>query len=1605
MRSWLAASLLGVLLVISSSCPASSSPQEPAAGQLPVVELLSADESRVDLLFELTDYKVEELTVGEELFHLVTIPGGAHAGAVGAPAVPTFTRLVAIPDDAGVTISVVPEQEEERPGFQLLPVQADEGDGFAYDPVAYARDGFGQAGRASVGRPAILRDLRVVPLTFRPIAYDPARGVLRVTRRMRVEVTFAGRDEENAKRRHRRTVAPSFDRLYRNAVVNYTEQLRGEAVAPGTYLLICPDNSTVVNLLQPLVEWRQRKGTPVYLATTSETGSSNSSIKNFIQNAYDTWEIPPEYVTLVGDASGTYVIPTWYENYTNYHGEGDHPYTQLEGGDVLADIHIGRLSIGSTSELEMIVAKMVGYESTPYLSDPGWYTRACLTGDPYQSGYSCVEVQRWIKTRLLQLGYTEIDTIFQDPFVTNMRTALNRGDTIFSYRGYYGMSGWSNTNTSQLTNGWKMPFCVIITCDTGSFASGTSRTEQFLRVGTPPNSPKGGIGAIGTATTHTHTRYNNCMHYGIFRGLLWEDQYEMGAAFTRGKLELWLNYNGMEDTEIGTFSHWNNLMGDSAGEVWTGYPESMSVTHPTSVHVGANAVTVSVEDDASAPIEGAQVCLWKGDQTYVVGYTDATGAVELPVSNTTTGTMLLTVTRHNSHPYLANISVTSGGAYVGYDASTIDDDNVDTSVGNGNGIINPGETIELPVRLKNFGSVSASNVTGTLTTAEPYVTILDDAESFGNIAAGGTAWSADDFDFSVAPGCQHGRTLRFGLDVSSGANQWHSLIELDVVSADLVTDATTLYGSGNGILDPGETVELSVKLRNNGGANASFVFGTLSSLSPFVSVNDGSGSFGTIAVGGTGENTTDRFSISADPGTYEGHLANLMLALQFSGTALDTTFVLLTVGQRASDDPVGPDRYGYYCFDDTDVGYSHAPTYSWVEIDPSYGGDGTDTGLNDTYDYGDQSVVVDLPFPFQYYGTVYDRATICSNGWIAMGETYLTTYRNWTIPGAGGPDAMLAVFWDDLYQTSGSRVCQKYDAANHRWIVEWSRMRNDYNGQPETFEAILLDPAHHPTETGDGEIIFQYNDVYVYDPVDAHTTVGIESPDQSDGVLYTFFNVYPAGAASLVDGRAIRFIPLPVGERGTLQGEVVNASYGDVPISGAQVVLLENGRMFTTGPDGTYGGMVSVGTYTAVAQHPSFEPDTAYGVLIESSQTTTLDFSLTDIGGPIITTTTHPSTGDTLGPYLIPVTIVEFSGLAAKSLFYRVDGGDFSEVELESLGGDSYRGSIPGQGFGSTVHYYIYARDELGFESFDPPGAPDEFFSFDVVQTTVLLDDDFETDQGWTVGAAGDDATTGIWVRAEPVGTQTGGNQVQPEYDHTPDPGQICYVTGNDTPGDPAGDNDVDGGKTTLLSPVFDLSGYNSATLVYWVWYTTSFGGDPGNDYWDVDVTGDGSSWVHLEHTTQSTNAWVERTFELDEVIEFTDQVRFRFVASDEGSGSLVEAAVDDFTLTARYEIIDVESQGAVLLASGLDVCHPNPFNPMTTITYRVANTGPVTLRLYDLGGRLVRTLVDDVVAFGPHEVRWDGRDDLGQVVASGVYFMRLETPGFMQVRQMTLLR
>ena len=238
--------------------------------------------------------------------------------------------------------------------------------------------------------------------------------------------------------------------------------------------------------------------------------------------------------------------------------------------------------------------------------------------------------------------------------------------------------------------------------------------------------------------------------------------------------------------------------------------------------------------------------------------------------------------------------------------------------------------------------------------------------------------------------------------------------------------------------------------------------------------------------------------------------------------------------------------------------------------------------------------------------------------------------------------------------------------------------------------------------------------------------------------------------------------------------------------------------------------------------------------------------------------------------------------------------GPFTTDQMVTTGFPSeFTAHLPGAPCGQTVEYYFTADSFSGVSMSYPAEGQSAALSALSQDIEVAFDDNMELDSGWTVGQPSDTATTGIWERTNPQSTAA-----QPEDDRTPGAGTLCWITDGDA-GASLGANDIDGGATTLTSPAFD--GTNpGAELVYWRWYSNNSGASPNEDSMIVQISNDdGASWSPLETVTDNAGAWVERRFNIASIVNPTNQLRVRFIASDLGNGSIVEAGVDDLRVEA----------------------------------------------------------------------------------------------------------
>lgn len=282
----------------------------------------------------------------------------------------------------------------------------------------------------------------------------------------------------------------------------------------------------------------------------------------------------------------------------------------------------------------------------------------------------------------------------------------------------------------------------------------------------------------------------------------------------------------------------------------------------------------------------------------------------------------------------------------------------------------------------------------------------------------------------------------------------------------------------------------------------------------------------------------------------------------------------------------------------------------------------------------------------------------------------------------------------------------------------------------------------------------------------------------------------------------------------------------------------------------------------------------------------------------------RPATVDPSGGDAVEVEFAEqFGGtLDPDSPTLYVDtGAGFAPLPMTPLGGNRYQGVFPPAACGSTVRYYVSGMSDQGVEVRSPSNAPAASYETLAVDgAVVLVDETFEAaTAGWGVNPDGTDtASTGQWVRVDPVGTAA-----QPEDDHTPDPGTRCWVTGQGVVGGGVGDNDVDSGRTTLRSSAYDLTGLDDPRVSYWRWYSNDQGASPNADVFVIDISNDnGQTWTNVETVGPAgpgtSGGWIYHEFRVADFVTPTGQVRLRFIAEDAGAGSIIEAAIDDLRVT-----------------------------------------------------------------------------------------------------------
>jgi subtilisin family serine protease len=453
---------------------------------------------------------------------------------------------------------------------------------------------------------------------------------------------------------------------------------------------------------------------------------------------------------------------------------------------------------------------------------------------------------------------------------------------------------------------------------------------------------------------------------------------------------------------------------------------------------------------------------------------------------------------------------------------------INDSLGNSDGIINPGETINMPLWVLNRTGREIQGLQGILRlpAPDPNITITDSVKYFGTVGIDDSAYTGPDgFGFMVSVACTNNYPLPFELVcIDNLDSTWSNDISLRVGTPVLFGEGANISdpppgGNGNGKIDPGETAYVEIGIRNDGLGNGYDVTASLISGDSRLVVLDSIGTYGTILHDTTIFNTADRFYVFANGSIPREAQIGCTLRIYSPGYPVQTRLFYFDIGRLTATDPIpdGPRTPPlYYAYDNVDSLYSEHPAYNWVEINSI----GTRLTMSD-----DQTYTISLPAsfgPWKFYSQRYTQVSICSNGWVAPGSQTSNAYNNQTLPDALGtdPNGMICADWDDMLpnNTGSGGVYYYHDAANHRFIVEWDSTPYWSSSLTEKFEILLYDTTMAAAD-GRNEIIVNYMTVNRWNM----STVGIEDPTNAIAIQCLFNDTLHRACAPWTQHKAIKY--------------------------------------------------------------------------------------------------------------------------------------------------------------------------------------------------------------------------------------------------------------------------------------------------------------------------------------------------------------------------------------------------------------------------------------------------------------------------------------------------
>jgi hypothetical protein len=1427
--------------------------------------------------------------------------------------------------------------------------------------------------------------------------------------------------------------------------------------SPVDYVIVT--NDSLAAAYQILADWKTSKGVPTVVRTTEwiaanyRNGSDGAeTIRNFVKDAYSLWGI--KYLLVGGDSQQVPVRLAYSAFYPSGEGRAnpvdmyfgcldgdwnaDHDAVFGEFGsdnaDLWSEVYVGRLPTRSNGEVNIMVNKIKNYERPQHTGFPKkvlLLAEVLFPADwvsPQPISLDGATLAEYVRTSYFTSVGLQVARNYQNYTAfpgSNPETrqaaidSMNTGyDHVihfghgFRFNMSVGDASVVNADADALTNGVKLMNLNLLNCTSSAFTY-ECLAEHFLR------NPNGGaVSVVGSNDSAFPTVATDYMSE-YYRLIMTQNVVHIGEAFARSREPR----TGFADAADGgdRWTHYTYcLLADPEMPLWNGPVATLAVSFAASVNKGTNNIAFTVTSGGN-PVDSAVVCLTKGNDDYRVGKTNASGQVTIPFRAESNGTIDVVVTARNKKRYEGTITVGGTGAFIAINNITIDDDNSGGTLGNGNGVIESGETVDLGFVMKNNGSSTSGTITTVLRSTDAGVVVSDSTAGGGTIAAGatGTQTGGCRVVFNSTLTDQH--AVPFTLIIkNNGAETWKDTFKklahrpgLGLVKL-RVDDTVT--GNGDGVVQAGEQFKLFYKAKNFG--TGTYPGGTMTAF-------DLDGAF-TIGGGGT----------SAYP------------VINTLASAENTTGITLTESSVAVEHRLRlriVDTYGRAYEDTVELRAPVPPTN--LVIDPSQGPDRlqvtwTASASSDVAAYNVYRASSGAG-PFNLANLDPVPHTLFMNTGLSATTTYF--YKVSTIDVSGNESALSTAY-------SGS--------TNPAQLTGWPiEMEMETTSSPAVGDI-----------DGDGTFEIVVGDKHVY----AWHANGIEMVDGDSnplswGILSTQGSVQASSNGGFVSHVALgridtnKGLEIVAGSRDTKQvfvfkynGSVVTGwprstlnnmragmVVGDINNDGLNEVIVidEAGVLYVWKRDGTeYRDGDSNGSTNGVFVPQLSGCSLNYStpcladidndgkdeiiVATQGDQLHAFNDDGTQVSGfPVALSNDvsgSPAVGDVDGDGQLDIVVYikdgnlrVIRGNNGANLWTRSVVGS---INLNFFGSSPAIGDVNGDG---KLETFLATHDGkltgTTYTGTNLTGFPTTYSTTTYTESSPIIAD-IDNDGLRDILIGSEEKAIWAWNRngtviaGFPLTTNDAMRGVPTICDLDKD-GKVELVAAGWDKSVYVWDFNFTWNAANAPWPRFHANLHNNGRLNYTV--PTPVLGTKFN-YTVADER------IHLEWfvpVEAGTKFTVERATVENGVTGAFVSIAKNVNTSVDGHIQLSDAKVEMgdryvYRLSGDTGVVnETMSLYVPVSRAELGQNYPNPFNPTTRIEYwvpegmKAGERSGVSVTVYDVRGARVRSLVSGAKSAGHYVAQWDGRDDRGTPVSSGIYFYRMTVAGFSGTRKMVLLK